>query len=601
MVNRTLMLTTITAAMLAALAPVTAAQPTATLTQKQARLHGMTGAAGQGAETRVSRLIVKLHAGSLGATPAARASRVREMEPTAGVALAHLRELAGGASLLSLGAPMALSEAKAVAARLARDPAVAYAEPDIRVRRLAIPNEPRFLEWQWNLFAPTSTYTGYLLSAPNQTKSATATGGANLPPAWDLTTGSNSVVVAVIDTGIVNHPDLNGVAVPAPYVPNGRFVAGYDFISADVGAAEGVPLNFVANDGNGRDDDPTDPGDWVGSDDLTRFGGYCGTVPQNSSWHGTHVAGVLSATANNSTGIAGVAWNVRVQPVRAVGKCGGTLSDIAEAMRWSAGLSVPGIPANATPASVINVSLGGDMGSACPQFMQEAVDAVTAVGAVVVAAAGNDADLGMIPPANCRGVIGVTAHVINGENAEYANVGSDDPLPPQPAISAPGGGSPYILGAGTAIDDRGWTGYSVWSTVLFGNTGPLSTNRSNQSGAAYAGFTGTSAASPHVAGVAALVRSVSPFASPNQVRDYIVRSARSYPEGSACAPGGVIEGLCGAGLLDADGAVRLATGTSPGGPSSPPIGGGGGGGALPPGQLLLLVALLFAARIRRRE
>jgi serine protease len=473
MVNRTFLLTAITAGMVAALAPVTIAHSTSILTQKQARLHGVTAAARPPAEPQISQMIVKLRAGPLGATPAG-ASRVREMEAASGVALAHVRELAGGASLLSLGTPMALSDARAIAARLARAPSVEYAEPDIRVRRLAIPNEPRFLEWQWNLFSPTSTYTG---SAQNQTKSATAAGGANLPPAWDFTTGTASVVVAVIDTGIVNHPDLNGVAVPAPYVPSGRFVAGYDFISGDIGAAEGVPANFVANDGDGRDPDPTDPGDWVTADDLRRFGGYCGTVPQNSSWHGTHVAGVLAAEANNNTGIAGVAWNVRVQPVRAVGKCGGTLSDIAEAMRWSAGLSVPGVPANATPASIINVSLGGDQGTACPQFMQEAVDAVTAVGAVVVAAAGNDADLAMIPPANCRGVIGVTAHVINGENAEYANVGSTDPESVQPAISAPGGGSPFVLGAGTAIDDRSWTGYSVWSTVLFGENRPLEHRR----------------------------------------------------------------------------------------------------------------------------
>ncbi len=111
-----------------------------------------------------------------------------------------------------------------------------------------MPNEPRFTQWQWNLFAPTSSYTG---STGASTVTATAAGGANLPPAWDLTTGSNDVIVAVIDTGIANHTDLNGVAGGATYTPAGRFLPGYDFISSDNGTT--LPANFVANDGNGRD------------------------------------------------------------------------------------------------------------------------------------------------------------------------------------------------------------------------------------------------------------------------------------------------------------------------------------------------------------
>ena len=182
----------------------------------------------------------------------------------------------------------------------------------------------------------------------------------------------------------------------------------------------------------------------------------------SSSWHGSHVAGIAAATTNNALGVAGVAWNVRILPVRALGKCGGSLSDIAEAIRWAAGLQVDGVPTNPTPAQVINLSLGG--GDTCGPTMQSAVTAAMATGAVVVAATGNEATNGLISPANCTGVIGVTAHTINGENADYANIGSGV------TISAPGGGSPSVLGAGGETDDPNWWGFRIWSTVLFGNT-----------------------------------------------------------------------------------------------------------------------------------
>ena len=154
-----------------------------------------------------------------------------------------VRAMAGSASLLALDTPLPLSEATAVAARLSLDPSVEYAEPDIMLKKTATPNEARFNEWQWNLFAPTSTYTGALTGGG--TKAAPASGGANLPSAWDVTTGHSSVVLAVIDTGMVNHQDLNGAGI-APfsetYVPNGRFLAGYDFISENVGAGT-LPAN----------------------------------------------------------------------------------------------------------------------------------------------------------------------------------------------------------------------------------------------------------------------------------------------------------------------------------------------------------------------
>jgi serine protease len=522
----------------------TIASSAGTVTPKQALAKGIPATDRAKTAQPVRQLIVKLRDGSTGAAVGGRAS-LREFELATGTELTHVRELAGGSSLVALRAPVPLAEARNIAAALARHGGVEYAEPDVMFKRLAVPNDPRYAGWQWNLFEPTTTFTGTLTSGSGS-KSAVATGGANLPSAWDITQGGSGVVVAVIDTGIVNHPDLNGVATPAPYVPSGRFVGGYDFVSSDVGSPVLAP-NFVANDGDGRDPDPTDPGDWLAAADNCEDGT---SGPLDSSWHGTHMAGVVAAAGNNGTGIAGIGWNVRVQPLRALGRCGGSLSDIAEAIRWAAGLDVPGIPANPTPARVISLSLGSS--DQCSRATQAAVDAAIAAGSVVVAATGNESDIVLISPANCRGVIAVTGHTINGENADYANIGAAT------TISAPGGGSPISLGAGGPTDDPNWTGYYVWSTLLFGATGPSSSDSQGRSGAGYGGFTGTSVAAPHVAGAAALIKSLLPSASVDQVRSFLVDNARPFPAGSACTAGSSFEGRCGAGLLDAGAAISRA-------------------------------------------
>jgi serine protease len=533
--------------------PASVAYSTGQMTQKQAAIQGLT-ATRKTSEATVDKLIVKLRTNKTQAQATTMsAARAQSLAKSAGTGMKSLRSLAGGAHLMQLDRPMTVSEARVVAARLVQDPDVEYAEPNVRFRKLAVPNEPRYTQWQWNLFAPTTTYTGAISSGG--TLASPAVGGANLPAGWDLTTGSTDVKVAVIDTGIVNHNDLNGIANSAIYVPAGRFLPGYDFISADSGTPD-VPVNFVANDGNGRDPDPSDPGDWITAAEKVTYKDTCddGVVgASDSSWHGTHMAGIAAATANNAAGIAGIGWNVRIVPIRALGKCGGDLIDIEAAIRWAAGLPVPGVPANANPAQVISLSLGG--GDTCGPTMQTAVNAAIAAGAVVVAATGNAGALSLISPANCNGVIAVTAHTINGENADYANIAST--VPKAEMLSAPGGGPPAGLGSSGPTNNEDWDGFYIRSSVLFGPTSPTSSTASGSVGSAYAGFTGTSPATPHVAGVAALIKSFAPEATPAEIQSFLISSTsvRPYPAGSVCATGGVFDGQCGTGLLDAEKAL----------------------------------------------
>ncbi|HQR19859.1 MAG TPA: S8 family serine peptidase [Burkholderiaceae bacterium] len=530
--------------------PASVALSTDVMTPKQAALQGLT-ATKKVREERVDKLIVRLRPTEFENEPQIRNSRVQALSTVAGAQLKSLRRLASGSHLLQLDRAMTVAEARAMSARLMREGDVEYAEPDILFKKVVVPNEKRFAEWQWNLFAPTSSYSSGGVTT-------TAAGGANLPPAWDLTQGSDKVTIAIIDTGITNHQDLNGIRGGAVYIPAGRFLPGYDFVSSDIGT--GLPSNFIANDGNGRDADPTDPGDWITADDKTNYPTDCddgSAGGSTSSWHGTHMAGIAAATANNAEGIAGIGWNVKILPVRALGKCGGSLSDIADAIRWAAGAQPDDgrtwqqngvtVGTNPNPAQVISLSLGGD--TVCSAEMQRAVTAATTEGAIVVAATGNDGVEGLISPAICSGVVAVTAHAINGENADYANIGVGTTL------SAPGGGQPTSLGKGSPIDDNGFNGYYIHSTVQFGDTTPTSTDSSGNSGPAYAGFVGTSPATPHVAGVAALMKSIGPDLTPTLIKSYLQSATRPYPAGSACAPGATFDGKCGTGLLDAERAL----------------------------------------------
>lgn len=398
-----------------------------------------------------------------------------------------------GGQVIKLPKRMSLPDAHKIAEKLAADPDVLYAEPDKLLFPSTLPNDPRFSQ-QW----------GYQ-------NTSTEIGGINLPNAWDVMTGLPSVVVAVIDTGVLNHADLAG-----------RIVPGYDFIS-DSGRA---------NDGNGRDPDPTDSGNWISATEAS-MGQFAGCEVTESSWHGTHVAGTIGAASNNGVGVAGVGWGTKILPVRALGKCGGYTSDIADGMRWAAGLAVFGVLNNANPAKVLNVSLGGD--GPCSITEQNAINDAVFAGAVVVVAAGNENQLAAnISPANCSNVVVVAATDRLGSRASYTNFGSIVD------ISAPGG-------------DMDYGGGSILSTGDGGTTTPRHDNIYLQS-------QGTSMAVPHVSGVLSLMFSVNPTLTPYTAEQLLKSTARVFPTGTAwdCTVSN-----CGAGIVDAAAAVNGAKQSAP--------------------------------------
>ena len=432
--------------------------------------------------------------------------RVRDasgLARTSNVPMSVVRPMSDGAHVVRLDHPVTLSEARVITARLMRDNSVELAEPDRIMRPLSVtPNDPGYATYQWTLQPP---------SYPNS-------GGANLPDAWGITMGSNIVTVAVLDTGYRQHVDLATV------------LPGYDFIS-DVPAA---------NDGDGRDTDARDPGDWITvAEDASGIFSGCGV--SDSSWHGTHITGIIAALLNNGIGMAGIAPNAQILPVRVLGKCGGYTSDIVDGMRWAAGLAVPDVPANPYPAQVLNMSLGSS--GNCSRTYQSAVTSVIDAGKVIVASTGNDGFTSVGEPANCIGVIAVTAHAIDGDNAWYATVG------PETTISAPGGGC-----GGSSYPNRCTPANSVkiYSLMNTGTTVPASDS--------YIAYSGTSMATPHVAGVAALMLSLDPTLTPAQIKSYLQSSARPHPPGTICT---IYPGQCGAGLLDAYQALNIVRTSMP--------------------------------------
>ncbi|MFJ8535971.1 S8 family peptidase [Streptomyces sp. NPDC093591] len=399
----------------------------------------------------------------------------------AGEDLDFQRRLGSGAALVDLGEDLTKADVADVVAEYQADPQVAYVVPDRLNKPLATPNDTEYSK-QWDLFETTA--------------------GMNVPGAWDVATGSG-VTVAVIDTGYVTHSDLGA-----------NIVAGYDFISDAT----------VGNDGNGRDSNPADPGDWTAANEC-----QAGDPASDSSWHGTHVAGTIAAVTNNSKGVAGIAHGAKVSPLRVLGKCGGFDSDIIDAITWASGGTVSGVPANANVAKVINMSLGG--GGACTTATQSAINAAVNRGTTVVVAAGNsNANAANYSPASCNNVISVAASDRQGNRSYYSNFGT------VVDIAAPGGETNSVTSSG------------ILSTLNSGTQGPSSES--------YDYYQGTSMAAPHIAGLAAVMKSANASLTPAQIESAIKTNSRALP--------GTCSGGCGAGLADAAKTVQAVSGSSGG-------------------------------------
>lgn len=396
-------------------------------------------------------------------------------------------------AVIDFAEPLTAEQAAPIAAALEARSDVRAVEPNVRVRALAspvIPNDPSF-GLQWDMWDGGGVYDF----------------GTRAAELWDITRGAPEVVVGVIDTGGTVHPDLAGTTVP-----------GFDFIS-DAAAAR---------DGNGWDVDPADEGDWCPEDTSPR-----------SDWHGTHVAGTVNAVQDNGIGISGLAPEVKVQHLRVLGECGGTTADILSAVLWGAGEDLkewfgtspaadPGI--NPTPASVLNLSLGGD--APCGAFSQQVFARAKARGVTVIAAAGNEtAPVSSSWPANCTDVVAVGSGTQGGYFSNFSNYGT---APGQLTISAPGG--------------------SIYSTANTGFTVPSTPS--------YSTLSGTSMAAPHVSAAAALLYSMG-VVQPDAVVSALTSSVRPFAAGAGCD---VVQ--CGAGLLDVSKLAAYAPTGDPGAPTA---------------------------------
>ena len=410
----------------------------------------------------------------------------------------HLRRLATGADVVRSARALDRNEAAALMRQIAADPMVAHVEADALLRHAGIvapaavaalvPDDPEYLDKQWHLHS--------------------LSGGIRAPTAWDRGNGSGTVV-AVLDTGITAHPDLDANMLP-----------GYDFIS---------DASVSRRGSDARAPGAQDRGDWTLANDC-----YPGSPAQNSSWHGTHVAGTVAEATDNGMDLAGVAYGAKVLPLRVLGRCGGYTSDIADAIVWASGGSVTGLPANKQPAEVINLSLGGFGQCEATSALQRAIGKAVAAGTTVVVAAGNDAAPAQyFTPASCARVISVGATGFEGSVAGYTNFGDAVDL------AAPGGRG----GIDGAI--RGYV-WQAWHGAPREPSPYAST---------FHGMAGTSMAAPHVAGTVAVMQALAPVPlTPAKVESVLKTYARKP---SFLPPENQFRELItlGSGILDAGRAV----------------------------------------------
>ncbi len=424
------------------------------------------------------RLIVKYRAvrDAAGVRVESTESRQRLLAKRAGFAIRRTREISPDMQALDLGPEVSREALVRALARLRADPEVEFADVDHRRSIHAVPNDPLH-DGQWFL------------------KNVEAA-AIDAQAAWDTTSGSKGVVIAVLDTGVrFDHQDLKKASEA------GRLLPGYDFVSPEAGGTF-----KTANDGNGRDSDPSDPGDWISTAD-TSAAPFTDCEVADSSWHGTRVSGIIGALSNNGVGVSGIDWNGWILPVRVLGKCGGFDSDVIAGMRWAAGLHVSGVPDNPHPAKVLNMSLGG--ATPCSTSYQNAVNELAAIGVLVVVSAGNESGP-VDAPANCAGVVGVAGVRHAGTKVGFSSLG------PEVALSAPGGNCGSVSGN---------CAYTLDTTTNTGTTSPGTngyTDASNYN-------IGTSFSSPIVAGIAALMSSVNGNLGASQLRDRLRESAVTFP------------------------------------------------------------------------
>jgi serine protease len=482
----------------------------------------------------------------------------------AGLALTRTRQITPDMHVLFLQKTLYGVDAEAALARLRADPAVQFAMVDQRRYPLAvIPDDPLFVpntsssgpaSGQWYMNPPSPTV---ITLDGNATMDLSATDAVS---AWGITTGSDGIVIADVDTGVrFDHPDLERAGV------GGRLLPGYDFVGEDYDPSNGTALGtyLIANDGDGWDPDPTDPGDWVSTTDMQNPL-FAKDTEAASSWHGTRVVGVMGALSNNGIGIAGMSWGAWILPVRALGKGGGYDSDIIAGIEWAAGMSVVNpdgspVPKNPYPADIVNLSLGGGTdacASANGAGYQSALQTVTGLGVLVVISAGN-ANGPVELPANCStvvaGVMAVAGLRNVGTKVGYSSFGTEV------SLAAPAGNCVASSGADCLR--------SIDTTTNLGSTTPGENSYTNE----VASNLGTSFSAPIVSGIAALMKSVNNNLTPAQIIHRMQSAATAFPPGAAGVPtcpstapsGGECAcpndgSQCGAGMVDALAAVEAA-------------------------------------------
>jgi len=471
---------------------------------------------------------------------------VTDLAHRTGLAMAGSRQITPSMHVLYLQKTLYGAGVNAALKKLRADPAVLFADVDQRRYPHALPDDPLFVptagaSGQWYMETPSATP---ITLDGNVTMDLSATDAVS---AWAITTGSSGTVIADIDTGVrFDHPDL----LRAGTSEHGRLLPGYDFVDQDYNRTTGAALGtfLIANDGDGWDPDPSDPGDWISSTDEQNSLFPVADCPiADSTWHGTRVMGVLGALTNNAVGIAGMTWNPYILPVRALGKCGGYDSDIIAGMQWAAGLSVGDVPDNPYPADIINLSLGGS--GSCPSDYQSVISTLSAMGILIVGSAGNGGS-SVDAPGNCVGVLAVAGLRNVGTKVGYSSFG------PEVGIAAP---------AGNCVESSGACLRSIDTTVNLGLTTPASNSYTDQ----ISYNLGTSFSAPIVSGIAALMRAVNANLTPPQLIARIESSASAFPPNTANLPVcpsvdptsgecSCVPGQCGAGMVNALRAVKAA-------------------------------------------